>query len=408
MTPGEPRSVLIVGASLAGYSTARALRKQGFDGRVVLVGDELERPYDRPPLSKDYLLGTVSEADLSLEPEGEGLGAEWILGRRAVALDVAGGVVTLAGGEQLSGDAVVVATGSRARTLPGAVPGAMAGVHTVRTLNDARSLRAELLPGARLVVIGAGFIGAEIASTARSRGLNVTVVEAAVIPFGGPLGPQVGAAVAGLHARHDVSMTVGVGVRGLVGKERVTGVELSDGRILDADVVVVGIGALPNVEWLAGSHLAVAQGLLGDSMGRTNAPNVFGVGDCSAWFDVDFDRHHRIEHWTESRDRPAAMVEAILGSHDPAVPPTPLRAPYFWSEQYGVLIQFAGRRHGDERVTFEAGSPEGLDLLAVYWCGDDPVAVLGMNQPRAFTTWRRSLSANPAHQDPVLKSKEFV
>ena len=394
-----PRSVLIVGASLAGYSTARALRRRGFEGRIQLIGDEFERPYDRPPLSKDYLLGIVSEAELSLEPDGEELAAQWTLGRQAVSLDPAAGAVTLDNGDEVIGDVVVIATGSRARQLSPE----LRGIHTVRTLADARTLRSELVAGARLVVIGGGFIGAEIASTAHSRGLHVTVVEAAPVPFLGPLGREVGAAVAGLHAAHGVRLVIGIPVVGLCGIDRVRGVELGDGRVLDADVVVVGIGAAPNVEWLENTGLDIGPGLLCDAMGRTSAPRVFGVGDCSAWFDAEYGRHYRIEHWTESRDRPAIMVDAMLGTPDGLADAKPVRAPYFWSEQYGIRIQYAGRRHGDERVTFEAGSPEGKDLLAIYWRGDEPVAVLGMNQPKAFTQWRRSLRVNP-----VSKIKELV
>lgn len=391
-----PGSVLIVGASLAGYSTARALRQRGFDGLIHLVGDERERPYDRPPLSKAFLLGTVSEADLALEPDGEALHATWSLGHRAVALDPAAGVVTLDDGGIVRGDTVVIATGSRARELRPDLE----GVHTVRTLADARALRDELIDGARLVVIGGGFIGAEIASTAHARGLIVTVVEAADVPFEGPLGAEVGAVVAGLHATHGVELVVGTPVLAIRGEGRVSGVELSDGRLLDADVVVVGIGGIPNVEWLDGSGLSVDRGLLCDADGRTNSPNVFGVGDCAAWFDPEYGQHRRIEHWTEARDRPLAMVDALLAGSGERPAAVTHRAPYFWSEQYGVRIQYAGRRHGDERVSFEAGSAAGGDLLAVYWRGDEPVAVLGMNQPKLFNRWRRALRTNfVARQD---------
>lgn len=393
-----PESVLIVGASLAGYSTARALRRRGFDGLIHLVGDELERPYDRPPLSKDFLLGNLSEADLALEPEDESLEAIWTLGHRAVSLDADAGLVTLDDGEVVRGDAVVVATGSRARQLR---PG-LAGVHTVRTLADARALREELVAGSRLVVIGGGFIGAEIASTAHARGLTVTVVEAADVPFEGPLGADVGAAVASLHAAHGVELVVGTPVLAIRGEHRVSGVELADGRLLEAEVVVVGIGGIPNVEWLESSGLAIDHGLLCDAEGRTESPYVFGVGDCAAWYDPEYGRHHRIEHWTESRDRPLALVDALLAGPGDVTEAAPHRAPYFWSEQYGVRIQYAGRRHGDERVSVEAGSAAGEDLLVVYWHGDDPVAVLGMNQPKSFNRWRRSLHANFAAERSVL------
>jgi NADPH-dependent 2,4-dienoyl-CoA reductase/sulfur reductase-like enzyme len=382
-----PRSVLIVGASLAGHATATALRDRGFDGPITIVGDEAARPYDRPPLSKEFLAGAVTETDLALEADGEDLEAHWLLGATAVALDPVSRTVTLADGGRLRADAVVVATGSRARRLPGAPP----GVHTVRTVQDAVALRAELLPGARLAVIGAGFIGAEIASTARSLGLRVTVIEAAATPLAGPLGPQVGRAVAGLHEANGVRLRCGVPVAGLSGTQRVTGVRLADGAEVPADVVVAGIGAEPAVRWLAGSGLDISGGLRCDAAGGTDAPGVFGVGDCSAWYDEARGRHHRVEHWTDSRERPVIAVATLLGATDRPTPPG--RPPYFWSDQYGVRLQFAGHRFGDEEISIEAGSLAGADALVLYRRGAQVVAVLGMNQPKLFTRWRRSLSA---------------
>ncbi|MBC7631180.1 FAD-dependent oxidoreductase [Aeromicrobium sp.] len=383
------RTVLVVGASLAGHATARALRRSGFDGTVVLIGDEVRRPYDRPPLSKEFLAGRATETDLSLETD-DNLRIEWELGSRAIALDPGTSTVTLADGRFLRGDAVVVATGSLARRMPTS----LRGVHTLRTLDDAEALRKELLPGARLCVIGAGFVGAEVASTAVDLGLDVTVVEASDTPLLGPLGVLLGAAVAGLHTRHGVPMHCGVAVTRLLGTSHVTGVELADGRVIEADVVVAGIGATPATSWLEGSGLDVTGGLLCDSHGGTAAPNVFGVGDCSSWFDPARGHHHRVEHWTDSRDRPKLVVDALLNGYDPSTAAV-LAAPYFWSDQYGVRLQFAGRRRGDETVTFEAGSVDDSDLLAVYWRDGQPVAVLGMDQPRLFGRWRRSLSADP-------------
>jgi len=287
----------------------------------------------------------------------------------------------------LGADAVLVATGSRARTLPDS----LAGVHTLRTLSDARALRAELRPGRQLVVIGAGFIGAEIAATAHGLGLQVTVVEAAPTPLAGPLGVQLGAAVAALHQRHGVALECGVPVVGLVGADRVTGVRLADDRVLAADLVVVGIGAEPVVDWLADSGMDVAGGLLCSAVGRA-APGVFGLGDCAAWFDPVRGHPVRVEHWTDSRDRAAIAVTALLGG--PAQPPA--RAPYFWSDQYGVRIQFAGRRYGDEDVSIEAGDPDRDDLLAVYRREGRPTAVLALNQPQQFMRLRKTLVTTPA------------
>ncbi len=386
------RSVTVVGASLAGHATAKALRRQGFAGSVTVIGDENARPYDRPPLSKDFLTGRVAEADLALEPADEELGAEWILGVRAVALDPATHTVTLSDGRRVISDAVVIATGSTARRMTGAPH----GVHTVRTLADAAGLRTALRPGVRLAVIGAGFIGAEIASTAHGMGVQVTVVEAAATPLAGPLGAEMGRVVAGLHERHGVRLLCGVPVAGLLGTDHVSGILLADGTEIPADVVVAGIGATPAIEWLAGSGLDLsappAGGVVCDAVGATGAPGVYAVGDCSAWYDDVRGRHHRIEHWTDSRDRPAILVAAMLGRPSPA----PLRAPYFWSDQYGVKIQFAGRREGDEVVTVEAGGAETDDLLAVYRRDGLPVAVLGLNQPKLFTRWRKLLSSPTA------------
>ena len=268
------RSVVIVGASLAGHATARALRHQGFDGSLTLIGAETHRPYDRPPLSKDFLTGALTEDDLALEGSDENLDAEWLLGRRATALDTASRTVTLEDGTRVEGDAVVVATGSAARRLPRTPP----GVLTLRTLDDAVALRAALQPGARLVVIGAGFIGAEVAATAAARGLDVTVVEAADTPLAGPLGTWVGAAVAGLHARNGVRLICGVPVATVTGTDRPTGVTLADGTHLPADVVVAGVGAAPAVDWLAGSGLDLSNGLVCSSLGATVRPRRLGRG----------------------------------------------------------------------------------------------------------------------------------
>jgi NADPH-dependent 2,4-dienoyl-CoA reductase/sulfur reductase-like enzyme len=387
----ELNAVTIVGAGLAGHASAKALRRQGFAGAITIVGDEHARPYDRPPLSKEFLAGTYTEAELALEPADEALDAEWLLGVRAASLDVATHTVHLDDGRSIASDVVIIATGSTARRMPGAPP----GVFTVRTLADASALRRELRPGIKLAVIGAGFIGAEVASTASALGVDVTVIEAAATPLAGPLGPEMGLIVAGLHARHGVRLMCGVAVAGLLGDARVTGVLLADGTRVDADVVVAGIGAVPAVDWLDGSGIELAApefggGIACDAVGSASAPGIYAVGDCSAWFDDARGRHHRIEHWTDSRDRPAVMVAAMLG----APLGTTLRAPYFWSDQYGVKIQFAGRRHGDEELTIEAGSAESDDLLVVYRRGGEAVAVLGMNQPRLFTRWRKQLS-NP-------------
>ncbi|MEU9053485.1 FAD-dependent oxidoreductase [Streptomyces sp. NPDC048384] len=383
------RTVAVVGASLAGLSAARSLRKQGYDGRLVVIGDELHRPYDRPPLSKEFLAGTLGETELALETDDEDLRAEWLLGSRAVGLDRTERTVRLADGNEVRADGVVLATGAAARTLPGSE--GLSGVHTLRTLDDARALRHELARGGRLVVIGGGFIGAEVASTAYALGLDVTVVEVAPTPLAGPLGETMGAVVSALHADHGVRLLCGVGVKGLSGETRVDAVLLEDGRSLPADIVVVGVGASPCVQWLDGSGVELDNGVKCGADGRTSLAGVVAVGDCANWYDPRAGFHRRVEHWTGARERPDAAVAALLagGAVAPGVP----RPPYFWSDQYGVKIQFVGHAAGADSVTVEAGATDDRDVLAVYRRAGDPVAVLGMNQPRLFTRWRKQLAA---------------
>ncbi len=306
------RTVAIVGGSLAGLGAARALRDQQFDGRIVVVGAEDRLPYDRPPLSKDFLAGEVGLEDLALTTaDDDGLDLDWRLGVPAARLDRAAAAVVLASGEEIGADGVVVATGARARPFPVAQLG---GVHTLRTVDDALALRDELRAGARLVVIGAGFIGAEVASTARALGVDVTVIEATPAPLAGVLGPDLGAVCAGLHGEHGVRLICGVGVTRLLGDGRVRGVELADGRVEPADAVVVGIGALPNVEWLAGSGVAVGPGgVRTDAAGATNIAQVVAAGDCTL-SDCSFaGTALRQEHWHTHCSSPSPPWRACSG-----------------------------------------------------------------------------------------------
>ncbi|MFH8769749.1 NAD(P)/FAD-dependent oxidoreductase [Streptomyces sp. NPDC085866] len=383
------RTVAVVGASLAGLSAARSLRQRGYDGRLVVIGDEPHRPYDRPPLSKEFLAGAVGEADLALERDDEELRAEWVLGVRATGLDRTERAIRLADGREIRADGVVIATGAAARTLPGTE--GLAGVHVLRTVDDARALRDDLARGGRLVVIGGGFIGAEVASTAYALGLDVTVIEAAPTPLAGPLGEAMGRVVSALHADHGVRLLCGVGVKGLSGERRVDAVLLEDGRSVPADTVVVGVGARPCVEWLQGSGVALDNGVKCGADGRTSVAGVVAVGDCANWYDPHTGMHRRVEHWTGALERPDAAVATLLahGATEPGVP----RPPYFWSDQYGVKIQFVGHAAGADSVTVEEGSADDRSFLAVYRRAGRPVAALGMNQPRLFTRWRKQFTA---------------
>ncbi|MFE0134812.1 NAD(P)/FAD-dependent oxidoreductase [Streptomyces sp. NPDC059037] len=381
------RTITVVGASLAGLYAARELRAQGFDGRLVIVGDEPHQPYDRPPLSKDFLTGRSGEAQLALTDgqETAELAAEWLLGTRARGLDPRGRTVLLDDGRTVPSDGVVIATGASARRLPG--PG-LAGVHTLRTLDDARALRADLAAGPqRVVVIGGGFIGAETASSCVALGHDVTVVEAAPLPLLPQLGPELAAVCAGLHARGGATLLTGTGVAALRGDTAVRAVELSDGRLLPADVVVVGIGATPNTGWLAGSTLALDDGVLCDDGCVTGLPHVVAVGDVARV------GGKRAEHWTSATEQPRVAVRNLLAA---STVETVRPLPYFWSDQYGSRIQFAGLRRADDTVRLVEGSPDEGGFLVAYEREGRTTAVLAVDRPRPFMRMRRALAAAAA------------
>lgn len=396
----SPARVLIVGASLAGVSTARALRAQGYAGPLTVVGDEIHRPYDRPPLSKEFLGFTGGQVELALEGEDEDLDATWRLGVCATALrprPEGGAVVYLSDGSTLDADAVVLATGASARR---SVPGAdLEGVHLLRTLDDAIALRDELHQaagsGAPVVVVGGGFIGSEVAATARELGCRVTLVVPDDVPLRAALGPYADA-VAELHRSHGVAIrsnarveAVQVGAAGLE-------VVLGDGGRLPAATVVLGVGATPAVGWLAGSGLDVGESadraIRCDEAGATELPGVYAVGDCAAWFHPGLGYHHQIEHWTSAKERGAVVAAHLLGAE--RLPTS--RPPYVWSDLYGSRLQLAGYRdladHPDSVAdTLDTGSPADGSFVAVYRHGGEPIAVLALDQPRAFAGIRRKL-----------------
>ncbi|MEV6567755.1 NAD(P)/FAD-dependent oxidoreductase [Streptomyces kronopolitis] len=386
------KSVAVIGASLAGLHAARALRAEGFDGRLVIVGDEQHAPYDRPPLSKDLLTGATGPDQLALADAEEiaELDAEWLLGTEATGLDAGGRTVLLAGGRRLTTDGVVLATGAAPLRLPGPAP---AGAHTLRTLDDAQALRAELTRGpVRVVVIGGGFIGAEVASSCAALGHHVTVVEAAPLPLVPQLGDAMATVCAALHADHGVTLRTGTGVARLRSEgadSRVTGVELADGRLLPAEVVVTGIGVRPRTAWLAGSGLPLDDGVRCDAGCVTPLPRVVAVGDVARVAGT------RAEHWTSATEQAATAAHNLLARRTVR---THRGVPYFWSDQYGVRIQFAGRRLPGDTPRVLEGSPDDRSFLACYERDGHPTAVLALNRPRPFMRHRRALgrAAQPA------------
>lgn len=407
---GHPRRIAVVGASLAGLSTARALRAQGFAGELVVIGDEVHRPYDRPPLSKGFLGADHALVDLSLEAEAEDLDARWHLGVCATALTpepTGGATISLSDGTQERADAVVVATGAAARcSLEGF---GLPGVHRLRTLDDAIGLRADLhaaaADGRTVAIVGGGFIGSEVAATATELGCKVTLIVAEDVPLRLALGPYADA-VAALHAEHGVTVRPFAHVLGIT-QDPSGGLQvlIKDGEPVSAATVVLGIGAVPAVGWLAGSGLDCGPtgraAVRCDASGATDLPGVFAVGDCAAWFDGPRGRHHQIEHWTSAKERGGVVAARILGVEKL---PT-CRAPYVWSDLYGHRLQLAGYRdladHPDTlEATLEVGDPAEKNFSAVYRRGGEPVAVLSLDQARHFNQVRRKLAV-PVADVPV-------
>jgi 3-phenylpropionate/trans-cinnamate dioxygenase ferredoxin reductase component len=394
-----PRAV-VVGASLAGLRAAEALRRGGHDGPITVVGAEPYLPYDRPPLSKQVLTGKIDPADTALDPD-KSLDLDWILGVRATGLDLARSLVILDGPEPVPFDRLVIATGAAPRLLPGFEPGP--GVHYLRTRDDAARLRRELVAAERLVVIGAGFIGLEVAASAHELGLGVTVLEALPVPLERAIGARMGQAVAELHRRRGVEVRTSVDVAGLVRSGSgaggiVEGVRLGDGSMVPAQVVVVGVGVAPVTGWLEGSGLDLGDGVLCDDRLRALAggrirPDIAAAGDVARWTHPRTGEAVRIEHWTNAADQGEAAAQALLLGDD-APPYGPV--PYFWSDQHGVKIQFVGgTRPGDEVAVIE-GDPAEDRFVAAYGNGGRLVAALGMRRPARVMALQRLIGEGGA------------
>ncbi|MGW2523495.1 NAD(P)/FAD-dependent oxidoreductase [Streptomyces sp. NPDC001617] len=383
------RTVLIVGASVAGVQTARSLRAQGHGGRIVLAGAEPHLPYDKPPLSKQFLVGEwdTERVRLLSKQEAGALGIELRLGSPAVELDRAGQRVRFEDGTECGYDVCVVATGAQARPSPWQ---ADAGLHQVRSLADATALREDLAKGGHVVVIGAGFIGAETASTARALGCQVTVVDPAPVPMERVLGAGLGQLFVSLHERHGVHTRLGRGVRSVNGRAGDLAVTLDDGETLRAHTVVVGIGAVPNDGWLAGSGLRLANGVVCDEYCRA-AVDVFAAGDVARWFHPGRQEHLRVEHWTNAIDQAALVAHNIV---HPGQPRTYAPVEYVWSDQYDWKIQIVGRPATAAAHTVIGEFDDNARAVALF--GEETgrfIAAVTVNWPRALLECRRLLSA---------------
>ncbi|MFC5995015.1 NAD(P)/FAD-dependent oxidoreductase [Pseudonocardia hispaniensis] len=380
MPPSQGRRLVIVGASLAGLRAVEAARAAGHPGPVTLIGAEEHLPYDRPPLSKAYLdAGPVPPVRFrEREYLRDELGVELMLGEPASGLDPDAREV-LVGDRRIGYDGLVIATGARARTLPGTEH--LVGVHTVRTLDDAVAVRAALDAGARTVVVGAGFIGSEVASGARKRGLPVTLVEAQATPLVRAIGGEMGTALSALHTAHGTDLRCGVGVETVEGTDRVTGVRLADGTVLAADLVVAGIGATPQTEWLEGSGLTLDDGIVVDETLATDLPGVYAAGDVARWrnplfADLPTGGPMRIEHWTNAAEQGAVAARNAVAPEARTAYET---VPYFWSDWYESRIQFVGIPAADE-IRVVSGSVRERRFVALYRTGDRLTAALTLDR----------------------------
>lgn len=382
-------TVVIVGASIAGVRTAQALRGAGYDDRVVLVGAEPELPYDKPPLSKALLAGStdVDRVRLLTAPDAVAAGIELRLGSAAVALDPAARVVTLADGARISYNQLVVATGVAARPSQWGDP---PGLHLLRSMDDCLRLRAALVPGTHLVVVGGGFIGAEVAATARGLGLDVTVVDPLPVPTGRIVGHKVGTHLTAMHAEHGVTTRFGTGVEAVEPAGNGLRVRLTDGSVLDAGCVVVGIGAVPNDGWLGSSGLLVRDGLVCDEFCRAvHRDDVYGVGDIARWYHPRHREHRRVEHWTNAVEQAAVVAHNITHGDAPR-PYAPVE--YVWSDQYDWKIQICGHPAGDEPAVVVGEPGRARPFAALYASHDETLAAaVTVNWPRAQVACRRGL-----------------
>jgi 3-phenylpropionate/trans-cinnamate dioxygenase ferredoxin reductase component len=371
---GAEQTYVIVGASLAGAKAAETLRSEGFDGRLVLIGAEEERPYERPPLSKDYLRGEAGREKVYVHGEDfyEERDIDLRLGRRAETLDVSTSELALDDGEWLRYDKLLLTTGAEPRRL--SVPGAeLDGVMYLRRVGDSDALRERLDRGGAVVVIGAGWIGAEVAASARQRGLDVTVLDPVAVPLERVLGAEVGAIYRDIHADHGTRMLMGTGVEAFEGGSAVERVRTSDGRELECDFVVVGVGVEPRTRLAAEAGLALDNGIAVDERLRTSEPAVFAAGDVANAHHPFYGERIRVEHWANALNQGPAAARCMLGS-DAAYD----RLPYFFSDQYDVGMEYSGFARAWDRVVMR-GDPASREFIAFYMAGDRVVAGMNVN-----------------------------
>jgi 3-phenylpropionate/trans-cinnamate dioxygenase ferredoxin reductase component len=393
---------VIVGASLAGAKAAETLREEGFDGRLVLVGAEHERPYERPPLSKDYLRGEVGREKVYVHPEGfyAENDIELRLGRTAASLDTSNRELELDDGERLRYDRLLLATGAEPRRL--SIPGAeLDGVLYLRSVEDSDALRARLDRGGAVVVVGSGWIGAEVAASARQRGLEVTVIDPASVPLERVMGAEVGAVYRDIHTDHGTRMLMRTGVEAFEGDKAVERVRTSDGRVLECDFVVVGVGVVPRIELVVESDIVLANGIVVDEYLQTNVPGVFAAGDVANAHHPFYSEPIRVEHWANALNQGPAAARNML---DQAAAYE--RLPYFFSDQYEVGMEYTGFARSCDRVVFR-GDPAAREFVAFWLVGDRVVAGMNVNVWDVIDPIKRLISERAAVDDRRLADPDI-
>jgi NADPH-dependent 2,4-dienoyl-CoA reductase/sulfur reductase-like enzyme len=403
-------TIVIVGSSLAGLRAAETLRQEKFDGRIVMIGAEDRAPYDRPPLSKKVLSGEWDADRVTLRKPDDlaTLNLEWKLGSPAVDLNTSERTVTLASGETIAFDGLIIATGGIVKRLPNQPT--WRGVHTLRSLDDSLALREELADGRRVVVIGAGFIGLEVAATARGRGCEVTVLEGLEAPMIRGLGAEMGRNAALVHEDNGVGLRFGVRVSGLVEGEPgvVAGVALETGEVVPADVVLVGIGVAPSTDWLTTSGLTIRDGVVCDRTLNAGVRGVYAAGDVCRWHNDLYDREMRVEHWTTASEQGAAAARNLLAVARGEEPKPFVDVPFFWSDQFTARIQFVGRAEGGENATIVVGSPEERQFVALYEREGRLVAALGVSRPRQLMPFRKLIGERATMEQAMELVRSFV
>jgi NADPH-dependent 2,4-dienoyl-CoA reductase/sulfur reductase-like enzyme len=393
--------IAVVGASLGGLRSAEFIRRAKFDGELVLIGDEQHLPYDRPPLSKEVLRGEWGQDRIALRRQSyDDLNVELVLGRRATTLDTDAREVWLEGGDVVSFDGLVIATGGDVRTLPNQPQ--LEGIYTLRSLDDALAIRAALASQPRVAVIGAGFIGAEVAASARQLALDVTMIEALETPLARSLGQRLGGLVQKAQERRGIRVLCGRKVERFEGTERVRALVLDDGTEVECEVVVVGVGMTPSVSWLEGSGVELEDGVRCNETLATSVPGIVAVGDVANWYNPLFEERMRVEHWTNAVEQARHAVGTLLAAPGQAKPFESV--PMFWSDQFDIKIQGVGRPLPTDELIM-TGSPQGEKLVALYGRAGRLVGAVAFNQPPKLIQLRM-LIAKRGGVDEALKIAE--